>query len=456
MKTTFEHLGLIKHATLDLNDLTIIAGANNTGKTYITYTLYGFLKLWNDFVERFVKSPETQNIVKELIEKGMVKVPNTLLLQSFDETINTIAGAYSLGIPDIFSTKEGQFDQACIQVTTEKPVTESLNTTILYKIGDAHEVNAFLKDNFLYISLIGKDKKVASFIVEDIVNKIIGNFFYQGCFPHPFLATAERLGISLFYKELDETKNAIVEELQKWGQRDGGKKAFDPIAFMDRVSSRYAAPIKDNITFTRAAVDFGKKNKFVNSVLLVNRLKEIIGGDFKNVDNEIRFFSTSKKNGKFDIPLHLASSSVRGLCDVYFFLKYIARPGMILMIDEPESYLSPANQIALARLLALCVNNGLKVFITTHSDYIIKEFNNLIMLGRDFIGKDDFLKEQAHTYSEHDFLKPESVNAYVCQGGTLEKCPVDTKGMDILFFDDTIDSINRISDQLDFLTGNGV
>ena len=42
----FQNLGPIKEAELELGDLTIIAGRNNTGKTYIAYALYGFLKRW--------------------------------------------------------------------------------------------------------------------------------------------------------------------------------------------------------------------------------------------------------------------------------------------------------------------------------------------------------------------------------------------------------------------------
>ena len=30
---------------MELGDLTLIAGRNNTGKTYLVYTLYGLLKL---------------------------------------------------------------------------------------------------------------------------------------------------------------------------------------------------------------------------------------------------------------------------------------------------------------------------------------------------------------------------------------------------------------------------
>ena len=53
------------------------------------------------------------------------------------------------------------------------------------------------------------------------------------------------------------------------------------------------------------------------------------------------------------------------------------------MIDEPELNLHPDNQRRIARLLARLVNLGIKVFITTHSSYIIKELNTLIMLNRD-------------------------------------------------------------------------
>ena len=37
---------VLKHAEFSLGDFTIICGENNTGKTYVTYALYGFLDLW--------------------------------------------------------------------------------------------------------------------------------------------------------------------------------------------------------------------------------------------------------------------------------------------------------------------------------------------------------------------------------------------------------------------------
>ncbi|MEA1951032.1 MAG: AAA family ATPase, partial [Planctomycetota bacterium] len=43
MKIMLKNLGAIKQAEFELGDLTIICGKNNTGKTYVTYALYGFL-----------------------------------------------------------------------------------------------------------------------------------------------------------------------------------------------------------------------------------------------------------------------------------------------------------------------------------------------------------------------------------------------------------------------------
>ena len=43
LKAKIKNLGPIREAEIALNDLTIIAGKNNSGKTYISYALYGFL-----------------------------------------------------------------------------------------------------------------------------------------------------------------------------------------------------------------------------------------------------------------------------------------------------------------------------------------------------------------------------------------------------------------------------
>ena len=55
MKIKIANLGLIDEAEIHVKDLTIVCGENNTGKTYVTYALYGFLKLWRRLAERTIQ-----------------------------------------------------------------------------------------------------------------------------------------------------------------------------------------------------------------------------------------------------------------------------------------------------------------------------------------------------------------------------------------------------------------
>ena len=169
-------------------------------------------------------------------------------------------------------------------------------------------------------------------------------------------------------------------------------------------------------------------------------------GYYSNAHDDIRFISKARKKGHFNIPLHLASSSARGMSDLYFFLRYAASRGQLLIIDEPESHLDTANQVQFARLLARFLGAGLRVIITTHSDYIVKELNNLIMLSRDFPEKDKVAPKLG--YRPEDELRPESVRAYVAEDGGLTECDIGRYGIEMPVFDRSIDDINAAAIEL--------
>ena len=70
----------------------------------------------------------------------------------------------------------------------------------------------------------------------------------------PFILCSERFGISLFYRELDFTKNRLVDLLQQMSD-EGSHLHTDPFLVIDRTTSRYALPVKDNIDYTRSIPD---------------------------------------------------------------------------------------------------------------------------------------------------------------------------------------------------------
>ena len=82
-----------------------------------------------------------------------------------------------------------------------------------------------------------------------------------------------------------------------------------------------------------------------------------------------------------DLPLINTSSMVSELAPVALYLRYVARPGDTLIIEEPESHLHPDMQVRLVRELAAAVKAGIRIIITTHSEWVLEELANLALLS---------------------------------------------------------------------------
>ena len=448
---TFQNIGPITQADLALGDLTVIAGRNNTGKTYLVYTLYGFLKMSRlspsfplDMGPDFLK---IEQIVTRLLHSGQVR--HTIDPETFDcgryTALNYLARHFSEeGIPTVFSNRPDAFKDASIQVKgpTLKP-TPTKRREIALSSGGFLSID--YNGNDLVVSVDKVDQHPNHFELQHHLSLFLFEFLF-GDFPSlPFILSAERFGISLFYRELDFTKNKLVDVLQRMGD-DKGRRRVSPFLFIDNSTSRYALPIKDNIDYTRDIPDSRKARSQVYEDKLFDDIKEMMGGYYGSSEGDIRFISKARKGRRFNIPLHLASSSARGLSDLYFFLRHTARENQLLIIDEPESHLDTANQIQMARLLARFVRAGIKVLITTHSDYLIKEFNNLIMLERPFRNREVVAKNLGYDVGE--FLPRNAVRAYVAEENTLRECSVDQFGMSMPVFDASIDNINDVANEL--------
>ena len=458
MKFGFKNIGPITEAELELGDLTIIAGRNNTGKTYLVYTLYGFLKewvAWPDFERYFAgngKNPEATGIdieqaSRKLMEEGRYKrkVSRARLSKERQALIAKLSSQFSdREIANVFSSPADDFADAKISVHFDRDFPEGP-----YEDEERYlnEMSIFIqyKEEVLTFSIKGpgnfRKSTVAFFLAHSYMRFLLAEL------PSPFILSAERFGISLFYKELDFTKNRLVEMLQKIGD-EKDSDPLSPFVLIDKTASRYALPIKDNIDYTRDIPNIVKRKSGLENSKLHDGIKNLMGGYYKSSANDIRFVSKARKKNPFDIPLHIASSSARGLSDLYFYLRHVARPDELLIIDEPESHLDTRNQIMMARMLAHIVRNGVKVLVTTHSDYILKEINNLIMLNSAFKEKEKVVKRLG--YGKDDCLSPESLRCYVAENGGLTPCDIDKFGVDIPVFDKTIDAINKASNELTY------
>ena len=152
--------------------------------------------------------------------------------------------------------------------------------------------------------------------------------------------------------------------------------------------------------------------------------------------------------------LHLTSSTVKSLFGLWAYLEYEAQPGDVLMIDEPELNLHPSNERKLARLLAQLANSKLRVVISTHSDYLVREMNSLIMLSVPHSKRQ--LLMQKFEYVDQQLLQPKDVAAWLFTDRSIVEMNIDpAEGIDAATFDDQIHELNETSDDIYYTYRDG-
>ena len=155
-----------------------------------------------------------------------------------------------------------------------------------------------------------------------------------------------------------------------------GGKTINPLILLSKSYQRYPSPIKVNVDFIRDLQDVAKGQSFIakEHPEVLEDFTDIIGGEY-TITQDDQLYYVPKGTG-LKLTMVESSSAVRSLLDLGFYLHHVVEKGALLMVDEPELNLHPENQRRIARLFARLVNLGVKVFITTHSDYIVKELKH--------------------------------------------------------------------------------
>ena len=118
---------------------------------------------------------------------------------------------------------------------------------------------------------------------------------------------------------------------------------------------------------------------------LATRLeKNVLGGAVRMETTQTGYpsFTYRPEGWNVNLPLTRASSMVSELMPVALYLRHIVQPEDVLIIEEPESHLHPAMQVAFTRELAAAVRAGIRVIVTTHSEWLLEELANLVRLSQ--------------------------------------------------------------------------
>lgn len=456
MKIQIRKLGALRQAEFTLGDMTIICGGNNTGKTYATYALFGFLTYWREGLRIEVSA----QAIDMLLAVGAVSIDIGAYRKKAPAILAAGCKAYAGQLPMVFAASTDRFRESQFAVTIDQAdISFSGKYERRMRAANAELFSITKEENSsdLVITLLVEKEKLK--IPEDVIVRVIGDalkdIIFGHLFPNPFIASAERTGAAIFRKELNFARNRLLEEMTQ------ADRNVDPIDLLFKVYRDYALPVKTNVDFTRQLETLAKDSSFIAEKYpeVLADFADIIGGEYTVTRNDELYYIPKGKRVK--LTMDESSSAVRSLLDIGFYLKHMAKPGDLLMVDEPELNLHPENQRRVARLFARLVNLGVKVFITTHSDYFIKELNTLIMLNHDKPHLKRIAEEEG--YKAEELVSADRIRVYIAEeamvkvdGGlrktrcqTLTPADIDQElGIEARSFDTTIEAMNRIQEAI--------
>lgn len=132
-------------------------------------------------------------------------------------------------------------------------------------------------------------------------------------------------------------------------------------------------------------------------------------------------------DAKQSIRLSRASSMVSELAPVVIFVRGSIGIGDTLIFEEPEAHLHPAAQTKMAVTLARLVRAGVRVLVTTHSDWLLKELGNLMREGE----LEDHARPSLNQAPAPSSLRPDDVGIWLfrkddeAKGSTVEQIEFD-------------------------------
>ena len=339
MKISVKNLGVLEQAEFELGELTLICGGNNTGKTYATYALFGFLWNWERWLEVEIPDHKIETLLKEGVTRIDIEPINA------DHILQKGCEEYTRKLPKIFASQASRFKNTEFRISLEPETRPPIkNRSFERKIRSA-------KDDFLSLSKAeGETELVVSLLMDngkkalpvemlrEIISDGIVELLFDKYLTRPFISSAERTGAVIFRKELNFARNRLLEEMSR------ADKDFDPMELLFKSYQDYSAPIRINVDFIRKLESVSKEDSFLieQHPRILSDLTDIIGGEYLAGSDDTIYFKPVKSGRKqLKLAMDESSSAVRSLLDIGFYLRHVAKPGDLLMVDEPGAESAP-------------------------------------------------------------------------------------------------------------------
>lgn len=415
-----ENFGPIEKAEIDLRPLTVFVGESNTGKTYLAALIYALHQHFGAFSQLpwpgsssylyfYGSLGATQRQIEELAREELSEVR---------EKLNTP------GRPFKFSDLPQQIlTRLKARLTDPEDFTDELQRCF-----DLESVSKLIR----FTGIQGKKMKVSLRVSEgnqtwwdfEVRDTGAGPIIDGHINPDIILLDAKR---KTEFREISDLESLFRTLHVRWGRiedsyylpaaRSGIMQSHGAIASalikratrigLDREAFVFSGMIAD---FLEEIVEYSEYNSSSEEIEgIAKRLEdELLGGEIgvnRPTPGAYPGFLYHPEQAKEGLRMSHASAMISELTPLVLFLRSIVKPGDLLIIEEPEAHLHPGAQTKIAQTLARLVRAGVRIIITTHSNYLLQQIGNLVREG-------ELRKQDESTAESEDWLEKEEVGAW--------------------------------------------
>lgn len=433
MEIIIRNLGPVKEFKYDLSkDLNVIFGKNNIGKSYAITAVYLILKQFtsreflrnnvdydyflfrssgkalfetesnNDKISKL--NPIQRKSEKKLIEWYRDKSSNDYNISKEIETGLEMAFSRSF-IPILENSFKNSYSS--IEALSNKFTKEALE--IVISLSNA-TITLSTKDNHLYISSVNLNREI---YIKKSINR------------RTPLSNQDKV---IFYcNKQDKLLETLVQSLSYvyFNLKQEITRQIGSVFFLPASRSGLYQALS---TFSAVIAELSKSRMFLSNKLELPNISEPVSDYFiylsniatssvnkeftdviKNLEDTILqgkiLFNNESKKIVFapdaidaELDLSFTSSMVSEIAPIVAFLKYVIKSSIaretgysylhrnerrkainIIFIEEPEAHLHPEVQIQLMKVFTDLANLGVKVIMTSHSNYMFNKLSNLIL-----------------------------------------------------------------------------
>lgn len=398
------NFGPIKDGEVGVRPLTIFIGPNNSGKSYTALLLRTIYKV---FRGSSLQQTLSHQIIREVSEAKKIDINEEFVMPRLMRALSSPAvgrilsrrlkeeliGSFGIETPDSLIRQsaskaeiEFQSDRFLCKISLAR---RSVQVGVVWNEEAIRKlVSQSLKEGSTYYRMKGVE------LVENVADDVTLGLLNERL---QFLPAA-RSGISQSYRVITASLLREVPLLPL--RRREMPVLSSPIGdFMSQLISlergRRGRRSKQRTVLRKMVQEF--EDSVLHGRIVVKRLPESEGVDIFYEFRGMRLNLTQ------------ASSSVGELAPLLLLLENgIIRVGDILVLEEPEAHLHPAAILRIAEFLGSLVNYGIKLVLTSHSDFFLSAVNTLL--------KAYGLDESSGKGSWRSPLNPKFVRAFLFKG----------------------------------------